>query len=222
MNYGGLFQTGNPNAGGWRYDYNNRPTSNSALQSVNAIDPEFLKKVAALQGPEKKGLLDAAVNATPLTGLLESGGQQGVDNTPNAASASGMGATTPGGNPAVNSSPAGLSLGYNSRDGALGFAKGGLLGALSGITATQLAPVQDIALPGLNGFGFADTNYGSSDKAMGAPNPEQAQALADALAAALGGYATESGGGYGVGGYGNQGGGGYGPGRDGGAGSLFG
>lgn len=203
MDYGGLFQTGNPQSGAWRYDYNNRPTSNSALQSVNAIDPEFLKKVAALQGPEKKGLLDAAVNATPLTGLLESGGQQGVDNTPNAASASGMGATTPGGNPAVNSSPAGLSLGYNSRDGALGFAKGGLLGALSGITATQLAPVQDIALPGLNGFGFADTNYGSSDKAMGAPDPAQAQALADALAAALGGYAAGGqGGGYG--GYGGD------------------
>jgi len=212
MNFGGLFQTGNPNAGGWRYDYSNRPTSNSALQSVNAIDPEFLKKVAALQGPEKKGLLDAAVTATPLTGLLESGGQQGVDNTPNAASASGMGATTPGGNPAVNSSPAGLSLGYDPKGGALGFAKGGLLGALSGITATQLAPVQDIALPGLNGFGFADTNYGSSDKAMGAPNPEQAQALADALAAALGGYAAggQSGGYGGYGGDTSSGAGGFG------------
>lgn len=213
MQYGGLFQTGNPDAGGWRFNYNDRPTSNAALQQANTIDPEFLKKVAGMKPEEKKGLLDAAMTAQPLQGLLDTGGAPGNDGRAGGDNGflggGGMqqgGSMTPGGNHAVNASPGGMSFGFDAAKGGLGLLSGGILGALGGVTAQRQAPVMDVALPGLNGFGFADTAYGTGANAMGAPNQAQAQALADALAAQLSQY--EAGGGFGGsgGGYGGYGG----------------
>lgn len=109
MNYGGLFQTGNENAGGWRFGFENRPTSNSALQAINTIDPEFLKKVAQV-APEKKGLLDAALTSTPLTGLLDTGGAPGNDAAQSGMASRESFGMSPGGNVARNDSDAGFSI----------------------------------------------------------------------------------------------------------------
>jgi hypothetical protein len=65
-----------PYAGGWRFG--DRPTSVEALYQAQQPNNDFLKKVAALaQDPEKKGLLDQALTAEPITGLLESPGSSG-------------------------------------------------------------------------------------------------------------------------------------------------
>ncbi len=112
-----LFQTGNPSAGGWRYDYRDRPSSVDALYKPQGIDPDFLKKVAGLMPDDKKGLLDQAVQAQPLSGLLEAPG--GNDQAPENGGTSGK---------------TGIGIGSmsNARDMAamqaagMGFAKGGL------------------------------------------------------------------------------------------------
>lgn len=223
MQYGGLFQTGNEGAGGWRYNYNDRPTSNSALQQAQPIDPEFLKKVAGLQPAEKKGLLDAALTSTPLTGLLDTGGAPGNDAAQSGMASRESFGMSPGGNVARNDSGAGFSINGKGL-AALGqsafsmnpFALAGLLG-----NVTQTAPVQSIVAPGLNGY--ISNDYGT-DPALSGPTTEaQAQALADQLARELAGYEVGGvGGGYGVGGYGNQGGNGYAAGQDGGIGGIFG
>ena len=195
--FSNVYQTGNPNSGGWRFPYTGRPTSVDALYKPMGIDPEFLKKIAGTK-EEPKGLLDQALQAQRLTGLLDGGsyGEWGDGKDPSApGSISGMGLTE-GGNPAMTE-PGGFNVGFDPKSGALGFAKGGLLGALSGLTLNQTAPVETIALPGLNGYGFADTNYGSSLNAMGPPDAAQAQALADQLGAALGGYDAFGGAGFG-------------------------
>ena len=73
MDFNNIYQTGNPQSGGWRYPYSGRPTSVDALYKPMGIDPEFLKKVAGSR-EEPKGLLDQSLQAQPLTGLLETGG----------------------------------------------------------------------------------------------------------------------------------------------------
>lgn len=211
MNYGGLFQTGNPEAGGWRYGYSDRQSSNDALRQIPAIDPEFLKKVAGMKPEEKKGLLDAALTAQPLQGLLNTGGAQSIGND---AQQSGSGAssesfgTSPGGNMARNDSSAGLNISGKGL-GALGqFAMSGNPLTLAGLlgNVSQTAPVQSIVAPGLNGY--ISNNYGTDPALTGAPDAAQAQALADALAASLAGYQSGGlfGGGLGGGGYGGFGG----------------
>lgn len=221
MNYGGLFQTGNPNSGAWRFDYNNRPTSNAALQQVNTIDPEFLKKVAGLQPAEKKGLLDAALTSTPLTGLLDTGGAPGNDAAQSGMASRESFGMSPGGNVARNDSDAGFSINGKGL-AALGqsafsmnpFALAGLLG-----NVTQTAPVQSIVAPGLNGY--ISNAYGTDPALTGAPNEAQAKALADQLARELSMYQTDGpfGGtdgsaGMSFGGYGGFGAGDYGDGTD--------
>lgn len=214
MNFN-IFQTGNPMSGGWRFPYE-RQTSVDQLYKPLGIDSEFLKRVAGIE--PKKGLLDQAVEAKPITGLLESPGAEGRDIGPLGAPGQTTATESPGGNPAVQTSPGGLSLGYDGKKGGIGLATGGLLGLLGGVTVTPQAPVLDLALPGLNGYGIADQGYGASPNAMGAPTASQAQALADALAASLsaydsGGLLGNPGDGYGgfggmdtSGGYGNNGG----------------
>lgn len=61
-----------PMSGGWRFGQ----TSNDALltPSMGGIDPEFLKKVAQMS-KQPQGLLDQALTAQPLTGLIDGGGQ---------------------------------------------------------------------------------------------------------------------------------------------------
>lgn len=198
MDYGGLFQIGNPNAGGWRYDYNNRPTSNSALQQVNAIDPEFLKKVAQMQPADKKGLLDTALTATPLTGLLDTGGAQGIGNegSQKDASSSGGWVTGENGSRMQQVSPGGFNMSMDPMKSGLGFFTAGLPGILAGAKFQQTAPVFDAAPAGI-------ADYGTSMNANGPTTEAQAKALAEQLAAqlALGGY---GGGGGGYGGYGGD------------------
>lgn len=206
MNFGGLFQTGNENAGGWRFGFENRPTSNSALQAINTIDPEFLKKVAQV-APEKKGLLDSALTATPLTGLLDTGGAPGNDAAQSGMASRESFGMSPGGNVARNDSGAGFSINGKGL-AALGqsafsmnpFALAGLLG-----NVTQTAPVQSIVAPGLNGY--ISNDYGT-DPALSGPTTEaQAQALADQLVRELAGYEVGGyGGGAADGGYGGYGG----------------
>lgn len=200
MQYGGLFQTGNEGAGGWRFNYNDRPTSNAALQQVNAIDPEFLKKVAGMKPEEKKGLLDAALTAQPLQGLLNTGGAQSIGND---AQQSGSGAssesfgTSPGGNMARNDNSAGLNISGKGL-GALGqFVMSGNPLTLAGLlgNVSQTAPVQSIVAPGLNGY--ISNNYGADPALTGAPTQSQAQAQAQTLAAQLAPYAAPETGGYG-------------------------
>jgi len=67
----------NPYSGGWRFG--DRPTSVEALYQGNSgISPDFLKQVAALaQDPSKQGLLDQAVTAKPLQGLIDAPGSTG-------------------------------------------------------------------------------------------------------------------------------------------------
>jgi len=66
-----------PYSGGWRFG--DRPTSVEALYRGNSgISPDFLKQVAALaQDPSKQGLLDQAVTASPLQGLIDAPGSNG-------------------------------------------------------------------------------------------------------------------------------------------------
>lgn len=200
MQYGGLFQTGNQGAGGWRFDYNDRPTSNAALQQVPTIDPEFLKKVAGMKPEEKKGLLDAALTAQPLQGLLDTGGgAQGIGNE-GVKAGSGYGgnwSTNEAGNRVQQVSPGGFNLGMNPAKSGLGFLTGGLPGLLAGMTAQQTAPVFEMAPAGI-------ADYGTSMNANGPTTEAQAKALADQLAQELAQY--QSGGGLFGGSYGGYGG----------------
>lgn len=195
MNYGGLFQTGNENAGGWRFGFENRPTSNSALQAINTIDPEFLKKVAQV-APEKKGLLDAALTSTPLTGLLDTGGAQGVGNegTQPAQQNDGGWMTNENGN-RVQQLSGGFNVGMDPMKSGLGFLTAGLPGLLAGLKLQQSAPAYAMAPPGI-------ADYGTSMNANGPTTEAQAKALADQLARELAGYQ----GGGADGGYGGYGG----------------
>lgn len=196
-------------SGGWRFPFD-RQTSTASLYQPQGIDPEFLKRVAALEQQAPKGLIDAAVSARPLQGLLDApggaGGQDfGGNGQPGAGASYGM---TPGGNTAKDVNGWGFSP---SMSGAgKGFASGGLLGAiLGGATGGNvMAPVQDLVAPGLNGYN--QQNYGASPTEVGAPTEAQAKALADELAKSLAQYETGGGllggGGYSVGGidYGND------------------
>ena len=206
MQYGGLFQTGNENSGGWRYGFENRPTSNAALQQVAPIDPEFLKKVAGMKPEEKKGLLDAALTAQPLQGLLDTGGAPGSEPTFGGGGASSETfGTSPGGNMTRNDSGAGFNVNAKGL-GALGqFGMSGNPLALAGLlgNVSQTAPVQSIVAPGLNGY--ISNAYGTDPALTGAPNAAQAQALADQLARELAGYQGGSiGGDGGYGGFGGM------------------
>ena len=126
MDFNNIYQTGNPQSGGWRYPYSGRPTSVDALYKPMGIDPEFLKKVAGSR-EEPKGLLDQAIQAQPLTGLLETGG----------------GGDANGAAPGSTSGTTGIGIGTMSdaRDsaamqaGLMGLAKGGfgLLGFGKGV-----------------------------------------------------------------------------------------
>lgn len=193
MEYGGLFQTGNQNAGGWRYDYNNRPTSNAALQQVNAIDPEFLKKVAGMKPEEKKGLLDAAMTAQPLQGLLDTGGAPGNDRTFDSPQSGGW-STNEAGNRVQQVSPGGFNMSMDPMKSGLGFLTGGLPGLIAGMKLQQTAPVFDAAPAGI-------ADYGTSMNANGPTTEAQAKALAEQLARELaqyqGGGLLGDGGGYG-------------------------
>ena len=207
-------------SGGWRFPFD-RQTSTSALYQPQGIDPEFLKRVAALEQQAPKGLIDAALTAQPLQGLLDTGGMPGNDRgegspSPMGGESFGM---SPGGNVARNDSAGGINLGYDPKAGGLGMMKGGILGLLGGVTAQQTAPVQSIVAPGLNGYNQG--NYGASATEVGAPTEAQAKALADQLAAELAAY--QSGGllggaqgsaGGSFGGYGGFGAGDYGDGTD--------
>lgn len=192
MQYGGLFQTGNQGAGGWRFDYNNRPTSNAALQQVAPIDPEFLKKVAGMKPEEKKGLLDTALTAQPLQGLLDTGGAPGSEPTFGGGASREAFGTSPGGNMARNDSSAGFNVNAKGL-GALGqFGMSGNPLALAGLlgNVSQTAPVQSIVAPGLNGY--ISNAYGTDPALTGAPNEAQARALAEQLARELAGYQSGS------------------------------
>lgn len=197
MQYGGLFQTGNEGAGGWRFGYNDRPTSNSALQQAQPIDPEFLKKVAGMQPAEKKGLLDAALTSTPLTGLLDTGGGGiGAEGDKANTGYGGNWSTNEAGN-RVQQVSGGMNIGMDPMKSGLGFLTAGLPGLLAGLKMQQTAPAYAMAPAGI-------ADYGTSMNANGPTTEEQAKALADQLAAqlALGGY----GGGNAGGGYGGYGG----------------
>ena len=207
-------------SGGWRFPFD-RQTSTSALYQPQGIDPEFLKRVAALEQQAPKGLIDAALTAQPLQGLLDTGGMPGNDRgegspSPMGGESFGM---SPGGNMARNDSPDGFNVGMNGAKAGMGLALGGLPGLLSGMTINQTAPVQSIVAPGLNGYNQG--NYGASATEVGAPTEAQAKALADQLAAELaayqsggllGGAQASAGGSFG--GYGGFGAGDYGDGTD--------
>ena len=203
MQYGGLFQTGNENSGGWRYNYNDRQSSNDALRQVPTIDPEFLKKVAGLKPEEKKGLLDAALTAQPLQGLLDTGGAPGSEPTFGGGASGETFGTSPGGNMTRNDSGAGLNVNAKGL-GALGqFGMSGNPLALAGLLGniSQTAPVQSIVAPGLNGY--ISNDYGTDPVLNGPTTQAQAQALADQLARELAGYQGGSiGGDGGYGGFG--------------------
>lgn len=207
----------NPYSGGWRFG--DRPTSVEALYQGNSgISPDFLKQVAALaQDPSKQGLLDQAVTATPLQGLIDAPGSTGwgreVDQTGGLQAGGGY-STSPGGNQMKEVSPAGMSMSLNpNAKSAAGFMSGGLLGALMGSVQMQkLAPVYDLLVPGMNGYMGGD--YGTSSTLNGAPNEAQAKAIADSFAAQMaadgyGGYGASAGdsfggmGGFGAGDYGD-------------------
>lgn len=213
MDFNNIYQTGNPQSGGWRYPYSGRPTSVDALYKPMGIDPEFLKKVAGSR-EEPKGLLDQAIQAQPLTGLLETGSYDGGGDANGAA-------------PGTTSGTTGIGLGTMSdaRDsaamqaGLMGLAKGGfgLLGVGKGVmdamnvtdqtNASVLGHVNSLSDPlaGLiaiqnmtdidQGYmnsvlsgGLLGMGYGASPTAVGPPDQAQAQAQAQALADALSSY----------------------------------
>jgi hypothetical protein len=207
-----------PFSGGWRFG--DRPTSVEALyQNPQAISNDFLKKVAALgQDPAKQGLLDQATTATPLTGLLEAPAViVGARLTNRLAAlgradpAQGMSTLSEAGNPMTQVSGAGYAP--NMANAAKGFAALGPLGLLGGLLGGQKqAPVYDLIMPGMNGYYGND--YGTSSTLNGAPNAQQAQAIADSFAAQMardgyGGYGASAGdsfggmGGFGAGDYGD-------------------
>lgn len=178
MNYGGLFQTGNPNAGGWRYGFENRPTSNAALQQVAPIDPEFLKKVAGMKPEEKKGLLDAALTAQPLQGLLDTGGgtTDGVAQAGGGTSgATGIGVGSM--SSARDSAAAKAALG--------GLVKGGGLGILGAINAggQYMDTVNQTNAGVLGAVNRSMDPIASLNAIQGWTTPDQAylQALRDAM-----------------------------------------
>lgn len=190
-----------PFAGGWRFG--DRPTSVEALYQPQAISNDFLKQVAAMsQDPQKKGLLDQALQAAPLTGLLESPGSNGWGNDQQ-QQAGGMSSTANGptvmseaGNPMTEVSSGGYMP--NIGNALKGMSLASLPGLLGGLVDMQkAAPVYDMQVSGMNGF--MNTDYGSSPTAMGAPTQAQSQALSDELALALMGYmgGTTGGGDYG-------------------------
>ena len=207
-----------PFSGGWRFG--DRPTSVEALyQNPQAISNDFLKKVAALgQDPAKQGLLDQATTATPLTGLLEAPGSdrgrevdQSAGGSRQGGPAQGMSTLSEAGNPMTQVSGAGYAP--NMANAAKGFAALGPLGLLGGLLGGQKqAPVYDLIMPGMNGYYGND--YGTSSTLNGAPNAQQAQAIADSFAAQMardgyGGYGASAGdsfggaGGFGAGDYGD-------------------
>lgn len=187
------YQTGNPNSGGWRFPFGGA-TSNDALNyRPMGIDSDFLRQVANLgKKDEAKGLLEQLVAPTPLDAPLsgDTGYEPGDRGQQAQANAGGLGSSQ-----MAQTSPGSLGLGYDAKKGAGGFMAGGIPGLIAGVTMNPQAPVYSVMMPGLNGFGTADTNYGSSPNAMGAPDAAQASALADALAAQLAAYESTGGGG---------------------------
>jgi hypothetical protein len=179
----------NPFSGGWRFG--DRPTSVEALYQPKPIDNDFLRKVAALQNPEKQGLLDQAVTATPLTGLLEAPGSSGWGNDRDQRAegptgpASGPSVMSEAGNPMTQVSGAGYAP--NMANAGKGFAALGPLGLLGGLLGGQrLAPVYDLIAPGMNGM--MGNDYGMSSTLSGPPDAQQAQAVADSFARDFAGY----------------------------------
>lgn len=185
----------NPFSGGWRFG--SRPTSVEALYQPKPIDNDFLRRVAALgQDPDKKGLLEQALTATPLQGLLDApgaGGYGDMDQRAGGQQSSGPTVMSEAGNPMQQVSAAGFAPNFGNM--AKGFATGGLLGAgIGALTGGQsLAPVYDMVMPGMNGF--IGNDYGSSSALNGPPDAAAAQALADQLAQQLAAYASGGGGG---------------------------
>lgn len=148
----------NPNSGGWRFGN----TSNDALAPISnsGIDPEFLKRVAnfGLLADDKKGALDKALEAKPLTGLLEAPGSSGwggdYGNQQGGQQQGGAMSTSEGGNSMREVSPSGfnVSLDPNAKTAA-GFLSGGPLAALvSSLQVQRTAPVYDLMVPGMNGL----------------------------------------------------------------------
>lgn len=199
-----------PFAGGWRFGM----TSNDALAPITqnkGIDPEFLKKVASLGllADDKKGALDQATQAAPLSGLLDAPGASGWGGDYGSAQSGGKYGgtmtTSEAGNSMREVSPAGASVSLNpSAKSAAGLFSGGPLGALlASLQVQKTAPVYDYVMPGMNGFNSGD--YGRSSTEVGPPNAQQAQNIADEFAKAFAGYASGGGaGGFdaGVGGLG--------------------
>lgn len=231
-------------AGGWRYPYTGsdpyagRQTSVDALYKPQGIDPEFLKKLGS--GIAPAGLLDKAVGAKPLQGLLDAGGGAGMEGDDRSGGGD-------GGRGGSVSGATGIGIGSMSsardaaaaRAGLMGFAKGGLglLGVGKGImdargvidntNADVLGAVNSFADPiaALNAIqgwttvdqGYMDSQrglgalgYGASPVSVGPPEQAQAKSQADAWAETL--AAMEAAGifGYGVDRGGLLGGGGYG------------
>lgn len=178
----------NPFSGGWRFG--GRPTSVEALYQPQQVNNDFLKKVAALaQDPAKQGLLDQAVTATPLQGLLDApgsagwGNEQGRDGGGRAQQAGGF-VEGPDGNTYGQTSPGGVSFGFNPSQMMAGMLAMNPLAALaSGVTMQQ-----------------TPANY--SLQYYGAPNMTMADALAMAAKAnggLIGDVSFGGGGDYGLG-----------------------
>lgn len=173
------------NAGGWRFG--DRPTSVDALYSPQQVNNDFLKKVAALgKDPAKQGLLDQATTATPLTGLLEAPGSAGWGNDQGRdvgqAKQGGGYVEGPDGNTYAQTSPGGLSFGFNPAG-----------------MKPSLSPLAMLA----SGVTMRQTPANYSLQYMGAPNMTMADALAMAAKAnggLIGDVSFGGGGDYGLGG----------------------
>ena len=198
----------NPFSGGWRFG--GRPTSVEALYQPQQVNNDFLKKVAALaQDPAKQGLLDQALTATPLQGLLDApgsagwGNDQGRDGGTNSGQSRGASVMSEGGNPMTEVSAGGYAPNFGNA--AKGFAALGVPGLLGGLIGGQnLAPVYDLVMPGMNGY--MGNDYGMSSTLSGPPDAASAQMIADQFAKDFAAYASGGSGGFdaspGVGGLG--------------------
>lgn len=204
MLFNNLYQTGNPMSGGWRYPYGGATSTDALNYTPMDIDPEFLKQVARSSSEDKKGLLEEIVSPKPLAGLLS--GDTGYSPGDAPGSSGNSSAADAGGAPMAMTSPGSLGVGFDGKKGAMGFMSAGLPGLLAGLTMAPQAPVFEVMMPGLNGYGIADTNYGASPNTMGAPTQAQANALAEALASHLSAYGDSSDGGatLGAGGFGGD------------------